>query len=311
MKVVKGIRNILRFKKPVVALGVFDGVHRGHRVILKAAVDKALKVKGTSIALTFWPHPRGEESLYSLEHRLKLVGELGIDVCVVINFNRRFAAMPAEDFVENILIKNIGAHYIFIGENFRFGKDAEGGLGMLELFAKRYNFGLKAFSVIRTRHKPISSTLIRSLIKKGDIHSAEKLLGRPVSILGTVIKGASFAKSLGFPTANIDPHHEVIPPDGVYSVRVMLSGKAYGGACYIGPKPRFLKQGQKPKAQGVGKNIEVHIFNFNNNIYGKILEVQFLKKIRKAKNFNSISLLTVQIKKDILAINSHHKLCRY
>ena len=299
MKIIYGVNRIKKFKKPVVALGVFDGVHRGHRVILRSAVDKARRIKGTSIALTFWPHPQKQGSLYSLEHRLNLINELGIDVCIIVRFSKTFSKISAENFVKNILVKNIRASYIYIGENFRFGKGAKGNTALLGELAKQYNYKIKVFKVVKINNKAISSTYIRNLIRRGKIIEASKLLLRPVSILGTVIRGTSFAKGLGFPTANIDPHHEVIPPDGVYAVGVIFGKNNYRGACYIGPKPHFLKQRHE-------KNIEVHIFNFHKNIYGKTLEVQFLKKIRKAKRFNSISVLAAQIKTDILAINPHH-----
>jgi riboflavin kinase/FMN adenylyltransferase len=214
MKIIFGLKKIKKFRKPVVALGVFDGVHRGHINILKSAVAKARRIKGTSVVLTFWPHPQKEESLYSLAHRLKLVGGLGIDAAIVIRFNPAFARISAEDFIKNILIKKIGAEYIYVGKNFRFGKNAKGDFKLLEKLSRVYNFQLKLFAVIRTKHQSVSSTYIRQLIKGGNLQAAQKLLTRPVSVFGTVIKGASLARSLGFPTANINPHHEVLPPSG-------------------------------------------------------------------------------------------------
>jgi len=279
---------------------VFDGVHLGHRKILEDAVTKAKSIKGTSVVLTFWPHPQREESLHSLEHRLRLINELGIDVSIVINFNKRFANISATDFVKNILAKRIGARYVYVGENFRFGRNGEGDVLTLQDAAEIYRFRLKVSSVIGIKNKPISSTLIRSLIKKGDLSTAQKLLGRPVSILGTVIKGASRGKKLGFPTANIDPHHEVIPARGVYAVKVYLCGDRFIGVCFIGSKPTFSKRNSR--------NIEVHIFNFKKNIYAKFLEIQFSKKIRDEKKFKSAKDLSRQIQKDVLATKAHFSL---
>jgi riboflavin kinase / FMN adenylyltransferase len=297
MKVIYGINQIKKYPNPVVALGVFDGLHRGHMNILKALVIKARGIKGASIALTFWPHPQGEESLYSLEHRLKLINEIGIDVCVVINFNKRFANIRSADFIKNILVNKLHAQHIFIGKNFRFGKDAEGDFRTLEEAAKVYNFKLRVFDVIKIDNVSISSTHIRKLIKQGRFSAAEELLARPVTILGTVIKGVSLGKRLGFPTANIDPHHEVIPPFGVYAVRVIFKDRIYYGACYIGSKPTFLTQGARANAHGQ-ETIEVFIFNFNKGIYGKYLEVQFIKKIRNELKFSSVPALAKQIKID-------------
>ena len=288
-------------------MGVFDGVHRGHINILKGAVRKARVIKGTSMVLTFWPHPQREESLYSLEHRLRLISEIGIDVCVVINFNREFANVSASGFVKNILFKKIHARYIHVGKNFRFGKNAEGNFKTLDRLSKVYNFKVKIFEVIKIKNKPISSTYIRSLIKQGRLNTAEKLLTRPVSILGTVIKGISAGRKLGFPTANIDPHHEVIPPSGVYAVIAILKNKKFYGACYIGAKPTFLTRSVISYKQHA-KNIEVYIFNFANDIYGKYLEIQFIKKIRNEEKFSSTSVLIEQIKKDILNVKKEFSL---
>jgi riboflavin kinase/FMN adenylyltransferase len=296
MKIIYGIKRIKKFKKPVVVMGVFDGVHRGHRKILEGAARKARRIKGTSVVLTFWPHPQRQESLYSLKHRLRLIAELGIDVCIVINFSKNFARISAEDFVKNILVKRIGAHYIYVGENFRFGKDAKGDFETLDRLSKIYNFNLKLFPVIKIDNTPISSTYIRGLIKQGDLSAAKKLLSRPVSVLGTVIHGSFLARRLGFPTANINPHHEVIPPSGVYAVKIRFNSKKFSGVCYIGTNPTLKVK--RPL------HIETHIFNFEQNIYGKNLEIQFIKNIREERKFSSLSALIKQIKKDITLIKS-------
>lgn len=294
MEVIRGINKIKKIRNAVVALGVFDGVHRGHKKILLAAARKACSIKGKSVVLTFWPHPRKQESLYSLEHRIKLIAELGIDVCIVASFDRKFAVIAAEDFVRDILFKAINARYVYIGSNFRFGKGAKGNIKTLQSLSGKYNFKLNAFKMSRIRNKPISSTCIRALIKKGELANAARLLTRPVSILGTVIKGISLARRLGFPTANIDPHHEVIPPSGVYAVKVILDDKKLSGVCNIGTKPTFRIKGEKPQ-----KHVELHIFDFNRNIYGKYLEIQFEKKIREESKFKTPLELIKQIKKDI------------
>ncbi|MDD5128225.1 MAG: bifunctional riboflavin kinase/FAD synthetase [Candidatus Omnitrophica bacterium] len=294
MVIITKINKIPRFKNPVVALGVFDGLHRGHRNILKSAVSKAKQIKGTSIVLTFSPHPQKEKSLYSLEHRLRLISELGIDVCIVINFNAQFARMAAGNFIAKILIRKIGCRFVYIGENFHFGKDAAGDYKLLSWWAKESHFSLKIFKVIKSLGRPISSTAIRSLIKKGRIKEAQRLLGRRVSVLGSVIRGSRIARGLGFPTANINPHHEVIPPPGIYAVRISLAFQEYSGVCYIGRRPTV----------GFKKNpiqIEVHIFDFHKDIYGRFMEIQFVKLIRPDKKFVSLKDLSNQIKKDIVS----------
>ncbi|MBL7210518.1 MAG: riboflavin biosynthesis protein RibF, partial [Candidatus Omnitrophica bacterium] len=238
MKVIYGLRRIRGYPRPVVAIGVFDGVHQGHRVILEQAVKKARSIRGTSMVLTFWPHPQKEELLYSLRHRLRLIQELGIDLCVVINFNKEFAALKAGDFIK-LLFSRVRMHSLYVGENFRFGRKAEGDYRLLNKFSKLYNFKLKTFKVVSCGARAISSTYIRKLIKKGKLQQAGRLLLRPVSILGSVKRGNLLGRKLGFPTANIDPHHEVIPPAGVYAVRVILRKNKFNGVCNIGSRPTF------------------------------------------------------------------------
>lgn len=293
MKIIYGLEKVRKKSNAVVVLGVFDGVHLAHRMILKAAVKKARAIKERSILVTFWPHPQKEESLYSLEHRLKLISELGIDECVVIKFSHKFSKLLPEDFVKKILLEEIGAKYIYVGKNFTFGRWGKGNFKLLESLSGTHQFKLKIFDVIRINHRPVSSTYIRKLIKRGDLRHAKNLLLRPVSILGTVIKGASVARRLGFPTANIDPHHEVLPPPGVYAVLIIYEKKKFFGVCSIGGKPTFNK--------GKIQHIEVNIFNFNKNIYGAYMEVQFIKLLRKQKKFASSVVLAAQIKRDIIS----------
>lgn len=297
MKIIYGVNKIKSFKRPVVALGVFDGVHRGHKEILKAAVLKAHRIGGTSIVMTFWPHPQAEESLYSLEHRLRLIAELGIDVCVVVSFSSHFSSIAALDFVKNVMVKKISPAYVYTGRNFRFGKNALGSLSLLRRLSKAGNFKVKGFAIVKYRGKPISSTLIREMVKRGKIKEAANLLGRPVSVLGTVVRGGALGRMLGFPTANINPHHEVIPSDGIYAVRIILGKDKLKGACYIGKRPTLQSKDSK-------RLIEVHILDFNKNIYGKYLEIQFLKNIRFDRKFPSLAALRIQIKKDLLSAKS-------
>lgn len=274
-------------------MGVFDGVHRGHRLILKEAVKKAHRIKGTAVVLTFSTHPQKEKYIYSLEHRLRLIAGLGIDVCVVIDFNQHFAEILAQDFIRDILFKRLGARYIYVGINFRFGKYAKGNIRTLEGASELYNFKVRAFALAMSGHRPVSSTYIRTLVSRGDLWRAQELLTCPVCVLGTVIRGNSLASKLGFPTANIDPHHEVIPPSGVYAVTVIFKNKKLKGICNIGTKPTFMKTGER--------HIEIHIFNFKRNIYGEYLEVRFLKKIREEQKFTSAAALSSRIKKDIIS----------
>lgn len=294
MKIIYGIKAIKKLTRPVVALGVFDGLHRGHRYILRAALKEARRIKGTSIVLTFFPHPQKQASLYSLKHRLRLIAELGIDVCIVVNFSPAFSKITAGDFISKVLIKKIGANFVCVGKNFCFGKKATGDYRLLASYAKKYNFRLKICSVLKSKGIAISSTAIRGLINSAKLKEAEELLGRRVSVLGTVIKGSRFAGKLGFPTANISAHHEIIPSRGIYAVRINFCARNYEGICYIGTRPT-LCSGDKTV------HIEAHIFDFHKNIYGQLIEVQFVKWIRSDKKFYSAKELSYQIQKDIIS----------
>lgn len=305
MKVIYGLNRIKKFPKPVVCLGVFDGMHLGHIRILKDVVKTARRINGTSMVVTFCPHPQKKESLYSLEHRLRLIREQGIQVCIVINFTKSFAETKAYNFIKEILHDKIGARFIYVGKNYRFGKHAAGNLDFLRKLSSRFNFKLKSFAVLNSDGKPISSTSIRNLIKAGKLNYAEKILGRPVSVLGTVVRGNSIARKLGYSTANINPHHEVIPPTGVYAVEAILEKERLRGICNIGVRPTFRKPGP---VNDIAKHIEVHIFHFQKNIYGKYIEIQFFKKIREEVKFKNPALLIKQINKDIIKVKSLFRL---
>ncbi|MEW6101414.1 MAG: riboflavin biosynthesis protein RibF [Candidatus Omnitrophota bacterium] len=306
MEIIFGVNNFKRYKNPVVVLGVFDGVHLGHKLILKSAAKKAKALGVKSIVLTMWPHPKGRESIHSLAHRLKLISQTGIDAAFVINFTPSFSALSGEDFVKKILAGKIGASHVYVGRNFRFGRGASADTRVLSGLSGIYNFKLKTFRVLKKNGTAISSTYIRRLIKKGDLALSSKLLGRPVSILGTVIRGDFIARYLGFPTANINPHHEVIPAKGIYAIEVIFEKKNYRGICYIGSKPTFKTHNSLRITHNAQRttHIEVHVFDFNKNIYGKDLEVLFIKKLRSEQKFDSPAKLTLQIKKDILKAKS-------
>ncbi|MCM8770755.1 MAG: bifunctional riboflavin kinase/FAD synthetase [Candidatus Omnitrophica bacterium] len=291
MKVILGLGKIKKISHSVITIGIFDGVHLGHQLILEKVKIFARRIKGKSVVITFYPHPAGEESLLSLKHRLKLISQFGIDICVVINFTKEFSRICASDFVKDILVKKFSPTAIFIGENFTFGKDARGDVKLLKELAVKYGFKLYIIPVLRQDNKIISSTYIRSLIKRGDIGLAQKLLGHPVSLLGTVISGYGWARTWNIPTANINPHHEVLPKGGVYAVEVNLNKRIFDGVCYIG-RPSLVKDKKNQR-------IEVHIFNLKKKIYGKDLEILFIKRLRNSRSFSSQELLIRQIKKDI------------
>ncbi|MCU0666805.1 MAG: bifunctional riboflavin kinase/FAD synthetase [Candidatus Omnitrophica bacterium] len=296
MRVIYNLKDIRGTKSCVLSLGVFDGMHLAHQKILEEACAKAASIGSKSVVVTFHPHPKAKQSLYSLDHRLHLLACLGVDVCVVIRFTASFSLISAYSFIKNIIFKRIKPSFIYVGNNFRFGHNAKGDAQFLKKFSGEYGFKLRVFDTIKVNGEPVSSTYIRQLIKTGKLNRARHFLLRPVSILGTVIKGNALARRLGVPTANLNPHHEVLPASGIYAVKVFLEGKIYNGISYIGTRPTLHKKFCKPKV-----HIEVHIFDFSRSIYGKNMEVFFLNKIRNDKKFSSLQSLKRQIEKDILA----------
>lgn len=292
MKTIFGPRKPRKaLEKTVVLIGVFDGLHRGHRYLIRKAVSVSRALNKKSVCVTFHPHPKKQPCLISLTHRLRLIEALGVDYCLVIKFNRKFSLVTAEDFVKDILVKFFHPEFIFIGENFRFGYQARGTVEVLKALSETFGFKVRAIKELSAEDKKISSRIIRHLIKAGELKEAQRLLGRRVSVLGTVISGAKRGRALGYPTANINPHHEVLPVSGVYAVKIFYREKEYRGICNIGTRPTF----DNPEDN---QTIEVHLFNFKKDIYGQDLEIQFIRKIRDEKKFPSYSSLVEQIKKD-------------
>lgn len=295
MKVIYYPSKILSklIKRAVITVGVFDSLHRGHQYLIKETKKLASRLNGESLVITFWPHPQNEPLVMSLEHRLKLLERQKINFCVIMKFNKSLANLSAEEFID-VLTKEFNLKYLIVGENFRFGKGAEGDISFLKELSLKYGFKLKIIPLIKFKDSSISTTLIRRLIIKGDLNKLSFLLARPYSILGRVIKGRNIASNLGFPTANLSIKNEIIPPYGVYIVRVRFQDKLLKGLCYIGDRPTFKKTKDTKTT-----SIEIHIFNFKKNLYGKNLEVEFIKRLRPQKKFFSPQELAQQINKDI------------
>lgn len=301
MRVIQGINNIKGpFKKAVVTVGIFDGVHIGHQFILKKVIHRAKRIKGRSVVVTFNPHPlkilsphMSPALLTSLNHRLNLITRIGIDICLVLDFTKQFCYLSPQNFIKNILIKRIGMREIFVGNNFRFGYKGKGDIELLKGMADKFGFRVNHINVIKSGNRVISSTQIRQLIERGKIKEAACFLGRSVSILGTVVKGSTRGRWIGYPTANIDPHQEAIPPSGVYAVEVKLNRKKFFGILNIGTQPTFSHPAKK-------RTVEVHIFNFKEDIYGRELEINFIKKLRSERKFSNKQQLATQIEKDCI-----------
>jgi riboflavin kinase / FMN adenylyltransferase len=311
MKIIRGLKHLkLQTKESVVTIGVFDGLHAGHRKIVKNTVDDARKLGLTSVVVTFDPHPAKllrpdikTPSLISLKHRVGLIKELGVDRLLIINFTKEFSEMSADKFVKSVLVEKLKTREIFVGENFYFGKSAASSTGDLRKLARKHGFKVTAVKPVKIGGRIVSSSLIRKLIAKGDLADAARLLGRSVSVLGTVVKGSGIARGLGCPTANINPHHEVIPPKGVYAVRARVGMKKFIGILNIGFKPTFYSPRDKEPT------IEVHLFGFKGNLYNKDIEVYFVKWLRRERKFKDRNALIRQIGLDIKTLYNIKGLC--
>ncbi|MCP4649991.1 MAG: bifunctional riboflavin kinase/FAD synthetase [PVC group bacterium] len=302
------ISGLSKFKKDkyqgplVVAIGTFDGVHLAHQAIISAAVKKARELNGTSIILTFSPHPlkvtnpqKTPALLTSLDHRIRLISELNADVCLIANFRKWFSGLTPEAFCEKILKDKISAAWIVVGEKFNFGNKKSGDIENLKSCGKRFNYKVEVLPLLADNGFILSSSLIRRCIETGHLEKAETMLGRQFSVLGTVKKGSQRGNKLGFPTANIDPHQEAVPPEGVYAVKAVFQGTLYDGMLNIGTRPTFDHTAKE-------QVIELHIFDFDKNIYKEDIEVFFIEETRKEKHFSSPDLLRKQIAKDAVKI---------
>lgn len=283
-------------KNMVLAIGIFDGVHIGHRRIISAAIREAKRRKEKSVVITFDPHPSKIlkprmriPSIMSASHRLKLICGLGADRCCVVRFDKKFSKLTPRDFAGKILSGKFKASKVFIGGNFAFGKGNSGNALSLKKLGREYGFEVKVIPMVKVGRNIVSSTAIRRHILTGKLDEAARMLGRPVAIYGTVVSGKKRGRLLGYPTANIDPHHEAIPPAGVYAVRVRRGSRKYGGALFIGRRSTF---GEKESV------IEVHIFDFHEFIYREDIEVEFVKHLRGVRKFSNHQRLIEQIKRD-------------
>ena len=299
MKIYRGFSDKkLKRRRRAVAIGIFDGVHRGHRLILKKALASAKKMRTAPMVVTFDPHPqkvlspkhRNPKILMSLEHRLNFFSAMGVKETLIVPFNKKFSHISHEDFLKKLLLGRLGMRSLSVGRDFRFGRKAEGDRGYLTEQSRKNGFALFLSPALSFRGKAISSTRIRRLIEEGDLKLASKMLGRPVSVSGTVVHGRGRGRKVGFPTANLNPHHETLPPPGVYAAKGSLGKRLLKGMVHIGQRPTF---GDKEKS------LEVHFLDFHRNIYGREIELLFLAKLRPVRAFSDARALAKQIRTDI------------
>lgn len=295
----QGIKSLKDIPSPpdncAVAIGNFDGVHQGHRKILRVLVEDARNNNLFPLLLTFHPHPakilakRKIELLQTIEQRLNEIKKSGVQMAIVLSFDHNLSQITAEEFIRTIILQKLKAKKIIVGDNFRFGKDREGDVTKLRELAFRYGFSIRSIPPVTVQGSVVSSSLIRKILKKGEIEKANTLLGRPYEIEGTVIRGKSRGKRLGYPTANIHPLNDIAPP-GVFISRVGIGSKKFPSVTHVGSKPTFNEKEVM---------IESYIIDYNDSLYKKKLRVFFLEKIREEKKFETPEALSLQIKKDL------------
>ncbi len=298
MEIVERVRETERtFPNVVLTLGSFDGVHLGHRVIIDRVVERAKVAKCTAAILTMKPHPR---EFFSPEHapnlltcdtkKLELFDQAGIGVVFVLAFDAETAAMSPQDFVEQILHERCGAKHMVVGHDCRFGKGAKGDFAFLVETGATFGFTVEQVPALIVDGERVSSTLIRERILQGDLADAERFLGRKYSIVGEVIHGRGIGEKIGFPTANIKPHHSATPAQGVYIAEAVVRGKRLPAAVNIGIAPTIRHE---------DLTIEAHLLDFHEDIAGESIEIVFHRRVRPEMKFNSIGALIEQIAKDV------------
>ncbi len=300
MKVIVDIqKQNKKLENSYVALGTFDGLHRGHRQIINTAIEEAKKNNGVSVVYTFLNHPleivapeKVPKMINTVEEKIQLLEEIGVDYVVLQTFDKDFSNTEREAFVDEILLDYLGAKELFVGYNYTFAKKGLGTVEYLKSIAKEKNFKVNVMNPIQYNEKVVSSTLIRKLILEGKIEEANEFLGRDFFISGIVEHGKKLGRVLGFPTANLRVNNRAYPPYGIFGGRVRIEGddKKYNAVVNIGQNPT-LKPGEL--------SIEVHILNFKDDIYGKRINVSLEKHLRNEKKFNSIEELRQGIKNDV------------
>lgn len=319
----KIVTNLKRFNKNdfpnlVVALGNFDGVHLGHQAIIKQISERAKQIGGSAAVFTFKEHPQrvlhkkeDPQILTSLIHKLYLLKQYGIDLCFLIDFTIDFSKKNPEEFVKEIFIEKLGAKEICLGFNARFGHDRSGDSKLMNQLAPKYGFGFTEAPALKIGEQIVSSSAIRSLIQTGKLSEAKELLGRPYSFFGTIVSGAGRGAGLGFPTANLDPHSEVMPPEGIYAAWVrILDCRLEETGSFSSLKEHVvgdhlkavLNYGKRPTFGKSDKPIpEVHILDFDGDLTAKTVEVMIGERLRSERTFDNEAALKTQIQKDIEA----------
>ena len=302
MRILRSIPELAQIPGPVfLAIGVFDGVHRGHQAVISTAARHAEEAGGTAVVVTFDPHPakilRPQESprlLTATQHKIELIRALGVSHLLVLEFDREFAATAPADFVRQLVSAARPLREICVGQEWSFGKSRAGNLALLKELGAELDFNVVGVEPVTSEGAIVSSTAIRKAVEAGDFKNAARMLGRDYTILGTVEEGKHLGRSLGFPTANLSAHSEQFPPNGVYAAEGLLEGKSMRGVVNLGVRPTI--ESDLPQ-----RVLEFHVFDLDQDLYGKDIELRFLKYLRPEQKFESLPALREQIARDVKA----------
>lgn len=287
-----------RWHKPVLALGNFDGLHRGHTKIIERVRRVAAERGATSLVLTFDPHPprivrpdKAPPLLMTLEQKLEALGKAGIQGVAIVTFTLEVSRWEPEVFVKTVLVDWLRVGEVWVGADFLFGRDRSGNFSLLRSLGAQYGFRVEKIDPVRYKDFVVSSTRVRRLVSEGRVDEAGALLGRHVFIDGLVIRGAGRGRELGVPTANLETHNELIPPHGVYATTVTIDGVVYAGVTNIGMRPTF--------DDVTRTTIEVHVLEFERDLYGQRVRVGFIQRLRDERRFPDVDALKAQIDADV------------
>jgi riboflavin kinase / FMN adenylyltransferase len=300
METLRSISELSHLSGPIfLAIGVFDGVHRGHQAVISTSAAHARSANGTPLVVTFDPHPEkvlrphaAPHLLTATQHKIALIRKLGVAHLLMINFDKKFAATPPEEFVRELVTHSKPLREICVGHEWSFGKDRRGNLDLLNNLGGQFDFNVVAIQPVKLNGTVVSSTAIRQAVEQGHLDKAAEMLGRPYTILGTVIEGDGLGKTIGFPTANLSAHSEQFPPNGVYVADAWLDGALHHGVVNLGYRPTVSKDRSN-------RILEIHLFDFNRDIYGQDLEVRFVQYLRPEKKFATLDVLVRQIEADV------------
>jgi len=304
MRLFHGTDNAGIHRPTVLTLGVFDGLHLGHQLIMQTVVERARASGAVPTVITFDPHPRAvlhPESapplLQTFDQKIEAFGVLGIEQTIVVHFTKQFSSIRAAEFLSDVIVDRLHAKEVYLGKGFAFGHDREGNIDLLKRVGAELGFVAGEVPEVKLRGARVSSSKIRQLLAAGQVNLARRMLGRPYGVEGRVERGAERGHKLGFPTANLHPHNRVIPRNGVYVTGTLIDGQWRRSVTNVGVRPTF--------ADAVEPSVETFVLNWDGDLYGDVVRVRFLYRLRDERKFNSIDELKRQITRDVERANSY------